>query len=109
MRSSVSASTGDGVDDLLNLFFKNLKPGEALYPTADLPRSRSASRAEIIREKVLGNGDELPYTQRFGSIDGKRTREELIKIWTMSWSGSPKKPIVIASERKWSTHRHQRV
>src|SRR5207249_6941982 len=31
----VSASTGDGVDDLLNLFFKNLKPGEALYPTED--------------------------------------------------------------------------
>jgi GTP-binding protein Era len=95
----VSASTGDGVDDLLNLVFKNLKPGEALYPTEDFttqPERFFAS--EIIREKVLEHTvDELPYTTAV-SVDRWEEDEakNLIKIYaTIVVERESQKPIVI--------------
>ena len=95
----VSASTGDGVDDLLNLFFKNLKPGEALYPTEDFTtQPERFFAAEIIREKVLEHTvDELPYTTAV-SVDRWEEDEakNLIKIYaTIVVERESQKPIVI--------------
>ena len=95
----VSASTGDGVDDLLNLFFKNLKPGEALYPTEDYTtQPERFFAAEIIREKVLEHTvDELPYTTAV-SVDRWEEDEakNLIKIYaTIVVERESQKPIVI--------------
>ena len=95
----VSASTGDGVDDLLNLFFKNLKPGEALYPTEDFTtQPERFFAAEIIRQKVLEHTvDELPYTTAV-SVDRWEEDEakNLIKIYaTIVVERESQKPIVI--------------
>jgi len=95
----VSASTGDGVADLLNLFFKNLKPGAALYSTEDFTtQPERFFAAEIIREKVLEHTvDELPYTtavsvDRWEEDEGKN----LIKIYaTIVVERESQKPIVI--------------
>ena len=95
----VSASTGDGVDDLLNLFYKNLKPGEARYPTEDYTtQPERFFAAEIIREKVLEHTvDELPYTTAV-SVDRWEEDEakNLIKIYaTIVVERESQKPIVI--------------
>jgi GTPase len=95
----ISASKGEGIDDLLNLFFKNLKPGQALYPTEDFTtQPERFFVAEIVREKVLTHtADELPYTtavsvDRFEEDEAKN----LIKIYaTIVVERESQKPIVI--------------
>ena len=95
----ISASKGEGVAELLNLFFKNLEPGPALYPTEEFTtQPERFFVAEIVREKVLSHtADELPYTtavsvDRFEEDEAKN----LIKIYaTIVVERESQKPIVI--------------
>jgi GTPase len=95
----ISASTGDGVDQLLELLFKNIEAGEALYPTEDFTtQPERFFAAEIVREKVLRNtSDELPYTTAV-AVDKFEEDEEknIIRIWaTIFVERESQKPIVI--------------
>ena len=95
----LSASSGEGADELVTLFFRNLKPGAPIYPTEDFTtQPERFFAAEIVREKVLQNtSDELPYTTAV-SVDRFEEDEEknLIKIWaTIVVERDSQKPIVI--------------
>jgi GTP-binding protein Era len=95
----LSASSGEGAEELVTLFFKNLKAGPPTYPTEDFTtQPERFFAAEIIREKVLQNtSDELPYTTAV-SVDRFEDDEEknLIKIWaTIVVERESQKPIVI--------------
>jgi GTP-binding protein Era len=95
----VSAAKGEGVDELVDLFFANMKAGEAIYPTEDYTtQPERFFAAEIIREKVLHHtSDELPYTTAV-SVDRFEEDEEknLIRIWaTIFVERESQKPIVI--------------
>jgi GTPase len=60
----LSASTGDGVSELVSLLFQSVAEGEATYPVEDFTtQPERFFAAEIVREKVLHHtSDELPYT-----------------------------------------------
>jgi GTPase len=60
----LSASTGDGVSELVSLLFRSVAEGEATYPVEDFTtQPERFFAAEIVREKVLlHTSDELPYT-----------------------------------------------
>src|SRR5689334_6559258 len=60
----VSASSGDGVAQLLDLIFANLPEGEAQYPSEDFTtQPERFFAAELVREKLLRHtSEELPYT-----------------------------------------------
>ena len=95
----ISAATGDGIEQLVTLFFDYLEPGEAIYPAEDYTtQPERFFAAEIIREKVLHHtSDELPYTTAV-SVDRYEEDEEknLIKIWaTIYVERESQKPIVI--------------
>ncbi len=95
----ISAATGDGVGELLTLFFDALPPGAPMYPTGDFTtQPERFYAAELIREKVLHHtSDELPYTtavsvDRFEDDEAKK----LIRIWaTIFVERETQKPIVI--------------
>ena len=98
----ISASKGDGVDELIALFFKTVAPGEAVYPKGDYttqPERFFAS--EIVREKVLQHtSEELPYTTAV-NVDRFEEDEEknLIKIYaTIFVERDSQKPIVIGKQ-----------
>jgi GTP-binding protein Era len=95
----LSATTGDGVDQLLEIFFKSLPPGEPQYPREDVTtQPERFFAAEIVREKLLRyTSDELPYTT---AVAVERWEEEdqknLIKIYaTIVVERETQKPIVI--------------
>ena len=95
----LSASTGDGVDELLNVLFKMIEPGEPMYSREDFTtQPERFFAAELVREKVLQHtGDELPYTT---AVAVERWEEEeeknLIKIYaTIVVERESQKPIVI--------------
>jgi GTP-binding protein Era len=95
----ISAAKGEGVDELVDILFANMKPGEAIYPTEDYTtQPERFFAAEIIREKVLHHtSDELPYTTAV-SVDRFEEDEEknLIRIWaTIVVERESQKPIVI--------------
>ncbi|HEV8658421.1 MAG TPA: GTPase Era [Thermoanaerobaculia bacterium] len=95
----ISAAKGEGVDELVDILFANMKPGEAIYPTEDYTtQPERFFAAEIIREKVLHHtSDELPYTTAV-SVDRFEEDEEknLIRIWaTIVVERDSQKPIVI--------------
>ena len=95
----ISASTGDGVEQLLDTLFKSMKPGEPVYPIEDFTtQPERFFAAEIVREKVLHHtSDELPYTTAV-SVDKWEEDEEknLIKIYaTIHVERESQKPIVI--------------
>jgi GTP-binding protein Era len=60
----ISASTGEGVEELTGLLFKTVAPGDARYPTEDYTtQPERFFAAEIVREKLLHHtSEELPYT-----------------------------------------------
>lgn len=80
----ISASTGEGVNELVELLFRSVKPGEALYPKEDFTtQPERFFAAEIVREKVLQHtSDELPYTT---AVNVERFEDDedanLIRIW----------------------------
>ena len=95
----LSATTGDGVEQLLEIFFKSLPPGEPRYPREEFTtQPERFFAAEIVREKLLRHtSDELPYTT---AVAVERWEEEdeknLIKIYaTIVVERETQKPIVI--------------
>ena len=98
----ISASTGEGIEELLELLFKTVKPGEALYPKEDYTtQPERFFAAEIVREKVLQHtSDEMPYTtavsvDRFEEDEAKN----LITIYaTIFVERDSQKPIVIGKQ-----------
>jgi GTPase len=95
----ISASTGDGVAELLDLLFKNLPEGEPRYPSEEYTtQPERFFAAELVREKLLRHtADELPYTT---AVSVERWEEEeaknLIKIYaTIFVERETQKPIVI--------------
>ncbi len=98
----ISAMSGDGVGELVDLLFDMIKPGEAMYPAEDYTtQPERFFAAEIVREKVLQHtSDELPYTTAV-SVDRFEEDEEknLIKIWaTIYVERESQKPIVIGKQ-----------
>jgi len=95
----VSATTGDGVDQLVDLLFKIVAPGEPLYSREDYTtQPERFFAAEIIREKLLlHTGDELPYTTAVAVERWEEDEEKnLIKIYaTIVVERESQKPIVI--------------
>lgn len=98
----ISASTGEGVEELVKLLFENVKPGEALYPKEDYTtQPERFFAAEIIREKVLQHtSDEMPYTT---AVNVERFEEDeeknLITIYaTIYVERDSQKPIVIGKQ-----------
>ena len=95
----ISATTGDGVEQLVDVFFKDLEEGSPVYPTEDFTtQPERFFAAEIIREKVLlHTSDELPFTTAV-SVDKWEEDEEknMIRIWaTIVVERETQKPIVI--------------
>ena len=95
----ISAATGDGVEVLLDLLFRTVKPGEPLYSREDFTtQPERFFAAEIIREKLLAHtSEELPYTTAV-SVDRWEEDEEknLLKIFaTIVVERESQKPIVI--------------
>ena len=95
----VSATTGDGVDHLLEVLFGMMPEGEPRYSREDYTtQPERFFAAEVVREKVLQHtGDELPYTT---AVAVERWEEEdeknLIKIYaTIVVERDSQKPIVI--------------
>ncbi len=80
----ISASTGDGIEELKTLLFKNVEEGPARYPTEDYTtQPERFLAAEIVREKVLHHtSEELPYTTAV-NVDRFEEDEEsgMISIW----------------------------
>ncbi|HYK04626.1 MAG TPA: GTPase Era [Thermoanaerobaculia bacterium] len=80
----ISAATGDGVEELKTLLFKNVEEGAARYPTEDYTTQPERFLAsELVREKVLHHtADELPYTTAV-NVDRFEEDEEsgMISIW----------------------------
>ncbi len=95
----ISASAGEGVPELVSLFFKNMEEGEPRFSSEDYTTQPERFFAgEIVREKLLHHtGDELPYTtavavERFEEDEEKN----LIRIWaTIHVERDSQKPIVI--------------
>lgn len=98
----ISAATGEGVEQLVNLLFDTVKPGLALYPTEDYTtQPERFFAAEIVREKVLQHtSDEMPYTtavavERFEENEA----QNLITIFaTIFVERDSQKPIVIGRQ-----------
>ncbi len=95
----ISASSGEGVAELVSLFFSNMEEGEPRFSAEDYTTQPERFFAgEIVREKLLHHtGDELPYTtavavERFEEDEEKN----LIRIWaTIHVERDSQKPIVI--------------
>ena len=95
----ISAATGEGVADLVSLFFANMEEGEPRFSREDYTtQPERFFAAEIVREKVLHHtSDELPYTtavavERFEEDD----QTGMISIWaTIHVERDSQKPIVI--------------
>ena len=98
----ISASKGEGITELVDLLFKNVEPGEAVYPKEDYTtQPERFFAAEIVREKVLQHtSEELPYTTAV-SVDRFEEDEEknLIKIYaTIVVERDSQKAIVIGRQ-----------
>jgi GTPase len=98
----ISASTGDGVQELTDLLFRSVEPGEAVYPKEDYTtQPERFFAAELVREKVLQHtSEELPYTTAV-AVDRYEEDEEknLIKIYaTIVVERETQKPIVIGKQ-----------
>jgi GTP-binding protein Era len=80
----ISAATGDGIEELKTLLFKNVEEAPARYPTEDYTTQPERFLAsELVREKVLHHTtEELPYTTAV-NVDRFEEDEEsgMISIW----------------------------
>lgn len=98
----ISASNGEGVPELVSLFFKSVEEGTAVYPTDDYTtQPERFFAAEIVREKVLHHTEaELPYTTAV-NIDRFEDDEEngVIRIWaTIFVERASQKGIVVGRQ-----------
>jgi GTP-binding protein Era len=95
----ISAGTGEGVEDLVDLFFRNIAAGPPLYPTEEYTtQPERFFAAEIVREKLLVHtADELPFTTAV-AVDRWEEDEQtgMIKIYTtIVVERESQKPIII--------------
>ena len=96
----ISASKGEGVDDLVSLHFTNAETGAPRYPTDDFTtQPERFFAAEIIREKVLHHTSaELPYTTAV-NVERYEDEDTLIRIYaTIVVERSSQKPIVVGRQ-----------
>jgi GTPase len=96
----ISASKGEGVDDLVALFFRDVGEGPAIYPTDDYTtQPERFFAAEIVREKVLQHtSDELPYTTAV-NVERFEDEDTLIKIYaTIYVERDSQKGIVVGKQ-----------
>ncbi|HEY0141810.1 MAG TPA: GTPase Era [Thermoanaerobaculia bacterium] len=98
----ISASKGEGTDELKKLFFDNVEEGEAIYPADDYTtQPERFFAAELIREKVLHHtSQELPYTTAV-AVDRyeEEDDENRINIFaTIFVERDSQKPIVIGKQ-----------
>ncbi|MGN6182545.1 MAG: GTPase Era [Thermoanaerobaculia bacterium] len=98
----ISASKGEGVDELVSLFFKNVEEGDALYPVEDYTtQPERFFAAELVREKVLQHTEaELPYTTAV-NVDRYEDDEAngVIRIWaTIFVERASQKGIVVGRQ-----------
>jgi GTPase len=95
----VSATTGDGIDRLLEVLFSMIEPGAPRYSGEDYTtQPERFFAAEVIREKLLQHtGDELPYTTAVAVERWEEDEEKnLLKIYaTIVVERESQKPIVI--------------
>lgn len=98
----ISAAQGDGTDQLVNMIFDTVSPGDAIYPTEEYTtQPERFFAAEVVREKVLRyTSDELPYTTAV-SVD--RFEEDpstgMISVFaTIVVERESQKPIVIGKQ-----------
>ena len=98
----ISASQGDGVEELAELFFRNVPEGEPRYPTEDYTtQPERFFAAELVREKVLQHtSEELPYTT---AVNVERFEEDeetgMISIWATIYVERPsQKGIVVGRQ-----------
>ena len=102
----ISAATGEGVSDLLTLFFASMEEGEPRYSGEDFTtQPERFFAAEIIREKVLHHtSDELPYStavavEKFEEEEPDPSNPKstgMIRMWaTIHVERDSQKPIVI--------------
>jgi GTPase len=98
----ISAGKGEGVEPLVDLFYKSIPEGAPRYPTEDYTtQPERFLAAELIREKVLQHtSDELPYTTAV-NVDRFEEDEEsgMITIFaTIYVERDSQKPIVIGKQ-----------
>jgi GTP-binding protein Era len=80
----ISASKGENIEHLLELFFTSVEEGDPVYPTEDFTtQPERFFAAELVREKLLHHlGEELPYTT---AVNVERYEEDdetgMISIW----------------------------
>ena len=95
----ISASTGDGVDHLLNVFFQYLPEGTPRYPEDQYTtQPERFLAAELVREKLLHHtSKELPYTTAVAVEKWEEDEERnLVKIYaTIFVERDSQKKIVI--------------
>ena len=95
----ISALSGDGVDELLNLLFGALPEGAPRYdPEAYTTQPERFLAAEIVREKLLSHTkNELPYTTAVTVERWEESEdEELVRIFaTIFVERESQKKIVI--------------
>ncbi len=98
----ISASAGEGVEELKTLLFDTIEPGEALYPAEDFTtQPERFYAAEIVREKVLlHTSEELPYTT---AVNVERFEEDeetgMLSIWaTIYVERDSQKGIVVGKQ-----------
>src|SRR5256885_1636037 len=94
----ISAASGEGVSELVSLFFASMEEGEPRYSREDYTtQPERFFAAEIIREKLLHHtSDELPYTTAVAVEKFEEDEQtNFISIWaTISVERDSQKPIV---------------
>lgn len=97
----ISASKGEGIDELVALLFKNVPEGPPRYPVEDYTtQPERFLAAELIREKVLQyTSDELPYTTAVNIDRFEEEEENRITIYaTVYVERDSQKAIVIGKQ-----------
>lgn len=99
---SISAFTGDNIDDLLNIIKKNLNFGPIYYPKEYVTDQSIPFRIkEIVREKVFNStGDEIPHSTyiEINKLDVKK--EKIIAKATIYIERESQKGMVIGRNGK---------
>ena len=98
----ISASKGEGTEELMELLFRNVPEGSPRYPTDDYTtQPERFLAAELVREKVLTHtSEELPYTT---AVNVERFEEDeesgMISIWaTIYVERASQKGIVVGKQ-----------
>ncbi|HEX2059274.1 MAG TPA: GTPase Era [Thermoanaerobaculia bacterium] len=98
----ISASKGENIERLLELFFASVPQGDARYPTEDFTtQPERFFAAELVREKLLHHlGEELPYTTAV-NVERYEDDEEanVLRIWaTIFVERDSQKGIVVGKQ-----------